>query len=67
MPYWVFVKNGCGMWDAVRSFNAENAAWLYVEKQEAAWRNTGLPVPHYRVLYGSVDCARPELVRIHAA
>jgi len=31
---------------------------LYVEQEELAWRSQGLPVPHYRVLYGSHESER---------
>jgi len=61
MPYWVYVKmSEGGDWQPVKLFQAENAAWLYVEKMENDWRSAGGRIPQYKVCYGSTERNRKE-------
>lgn len=51
MPYWVYIQRS-GVWVLAKSFQHQNAAWLWIEKQKELWRSQGMPVPAYRVMYG---------------
>ena len=63
MNHWVYVERGAGNWIAIRGFNYENAAWLFVEKQESNARMVGAKVEHYKVMYGQYEDTRPETIR----